>query len=334
MLDAIMTAPLRDGEARPGRNGEVSFREQICWPFLLAAQNPDGGWGYRPNQRSAVEPTSWTLLELASLSDSSPFEQAASQGMAWLLAAQLPDGSWPAYPDQREGCWTTALAGLVLHMHGLAPGAVAKGFDWLCNAWPGEGSAWRRLQRRLFVSSSTVRQNHSLRGWSWTPGTSSWVEPTAYALILLHRLYPGALPPRVEKRRRLAEAMLYDRMCPGGGWNSGNPFVYGVAGEPLVGPTVWALLALQDHCERAENQESLDWLARTYEPIRGPASLVLAHMCLQVYGRRVEGLESTLRRLYAANGFLQSVSVTAWAAMALGPGCRWLRWRTTGASQS
>ena len=29
--------------------------------------------------------------------------------------------------------------------------------------------------------------------------------------------------------------MLYDRMCPGGGWNCGNPKVYGVAGEPLVG---------------------------------------------------------------------------------------------------
>lgn len=334
MLDAIMTAPLRNGETRPRRNAEDAFREEICLPFLFEAQNSDGGWGYRPNQRSAVEPTSWALLELASLSDSSTYREAAGRGIAWLLAAQLPDGSWPAYPDQKEGCWTTALAGLALHAHGHAREAVANGFDWLSSIWPGEGTLWRRLQQRLFVSSTIVRQNLSLRGWSWTPGTSSWVEPTAYALILLHHLYPDALPRHVEKRRRLAQAMLYDRMCPGGGWNSGNPMDYGVPGEALVGPTVWALLALQDHRERAENQKSLDWLARAYEHIQGPASLALAHMCLETYGRPVEGLEPALRRLYSANSFLQSVPVAAWAAMALGPGCKWLRWRRIGASES
>jgi len=334
MHDAVMTTPLRDGEARPGTNGEASFRDEVCLPFLLRAQNSDGGWGYRPGQRSAVEPTSWTLLALADLFDSSAFQQTARRGTDWLLAAQLPDGSWPAYPGQSEGCWTTALAGLALHMHGQSPQAVAKGFDWLCNAWPGEGTLWRRVQHRLFVRSNVVRQNLSLRGWSWTPGTSSWVEPTAYTLILLHHLHADALPRRVEKRRRLAEAMLYDRTCPSGGWNSGNPLDYGVPGEPLVGPTVWALLALQNHRERAENQQGLEWLARAYEGIQGPASLVLAHMCLHAYGRPVIGLESCVRRLHAANGFLESVPVMAWAAMALEPGCRWLRWKRSGARES
>jgi len=329
-----MTHFLRDGEPRPGNGSEGAFREQVCLPFLLEAQNPDGGWGYRPGQRSAVEPTSWTLLELASLADSSTGQRAAKQGIAWLVPAQLRDGSWPAYPGQKEGCWTTALAGLALHAHGRARDAVVKGMEWLCDAWPGEGTLWRRLQQRMFAPSGAVQQNLSLRGWSWTPGTSSWVEPTAYALILLRHLYPDARPRRVEKRRRLAEAMLYDRMCLNGGWNTGNPLDYGVVGEPLVGPTVWALLALQDHRERAENQMSVEWLARAYRHTRGPASLVLAHMCLEAYGQPVEGLEPALRRLYAANKFLHSVPAAAWAAMALGPGCRWLCWGGTGASQS
>ena len=46
--------------------------------------------------------------------------------------------------------------------------------------------------------------------------------------------------------------MLYDRMCPGGGWNCGNPMVYGVPGEALIVPTVWALLALRDEPKKTE----------------------------------------------------------------------------------
>ena len=102
----------------------------------------------------------------------------------------------------------------------------------------------------------------SYRGWGWTPGTSSWVEPTSFALLALERSRSRrSCHPTANRRRELATAMLYDRMCPGGGWNCGNPRVYGVAGEPLVVPTVWALLALRAQSARRENTESLD-LAR------------------------------------------------------------------------
>jgi hypothetical protein len=331
MFNRAMTTFLRDDEPRPRSAG--AFRQEVCLPFLLEAQNADGGWGYRPGQRSAVEPAGWALLALEDRVGRNAFGQAIRRGLDWLRAVQLPDGSWPAYAGQAEGCWTTALAGLALHVHGEAQDAVAKGFAWLCDSWPGEGTFWRRLQMRLSRASRVVRQDPSLRGWSWTPGTSSWVEPTAYALVLLQRLYPDTMPRRAEKRRRLAEAMLYDRMCPGGGWNSGNPYVYGVAGESLVGPTVWALLALRNHRERAENRKSLDWLANACQRAQGPGSLALAHLCLEIYGQPAAGLESALRNFYDFNGFLQSVPVAAWAAMALEPG-RWLRGKTRGARDS
>jgi len=157
------------------------------------------------------------------------------------------------------------------------------------------------------------------------------VEPTAYALVLFRNLFPHGAPRAVAKRRQLAEAMLYDRMCPQGGWNSGNPSVYGVAGEPLVGPTAWALLGLENRREREENQKSLDWLAGAYEQAQGPGSLALAHICLESYGRPTQPLEPRLRCLHEANEFLQSVPVAAFAAMALDSASGWWGQRARGA---
>jgi hypothetical protein len=330
-LGWAMPGSLRGSESCSETTGDASFREQFCLRFLRDAQNPDGGWGYRPAGRSGVEPTSWALVALAGLVE---FEQARRWGTDWLLATQLPDGSWPAYPGQDEGCWVTPLACLTLHQLGVAPGALTKGIDWLGDAWPGEGSLWQRILQRLSSRPAVTRQNHSLRGWSWTRSTSSWVEPTAYALILLHVVFGSTLPRRLAKRRHLAEAMLYDRMCANGGWNSGNPLDYGAPGEPLIGPTVWALLALQQHAARAENQRSLDWLASACERMSGPSSLALAHICLDIYSRPTRELESVLKRSYATNEFLQSIPALAHAALALDPTRKWLQAGTKGAGRS
>jgi len=111
--------------------------------------------------------------------------------------------------------------------------------------------------------------------------------------------------------------MLFDRMCPDGGWNSGNPLIYGVAGVPRVGPTAWALLALREHSHRPEIQASLAWLERAYGTIRGGASLALAHHCLAVFGFRVPPLAPALEKLYAPNSFFQNVLTMAWITLAL-----------------
>ena len=118
--------------------------------------------------------------------------------------------------------------------------------------------------------------------------------------------------------------MLRDRMCPGGGWNCGNPRVYGVAGEPLVVPTVWALLALRDHPEEAENAASLAWLQNTLPAISGPASLALAQVCLKTYRREWPPEAPQLHDFFSRNEFLGSVQVAAWACLALGSARNWL----------
>ena len=317
---------------------EVPFVEEFCYPFLLRAQNADGGWGYMPGFASGAEPTCWALLALHRASNNDSLENAATLGRQWLRRAQLADGSWPAFVGHQRGCWVTALACLALKAQQESRDSVARGVRWLCNAWPAEGGFWSRLGSRLRWTPAALPQDSSLRGWSWTPGTASWVEPTSYSLILLKNLPGELLPPSSGKRVRLAEAMLYDRMCPGGGWNTGNPMVYAVAGTPRVGPTAWALLALLDQRHRPENRKSLDWLAAAFPETQGPGSLALAHLCLQAHTRAAAerrnsnletrnsllGLEALLRRYYAVNQFLLNVVVVAWATIALRGAPDWL----------
>jgi Squalene-hopene cyclase C-terminal domain len=310
--------------------------ESVFVPFLAAAQNPDGGWGYHQNGVSRVEPTCWALLALEK-SDREAHKAALDRARAWLEQTQLPDGSWGAGPGAQEGCWATSLACLGLLGSPEALPAVARGISWLGREYPPESKQLFRLRYRLSGARKVNRQDPTLPGWNWTPGTASWVEPTAYALLLLANAPPETLLEEAAERRQKAEAMLYDRMCPGGGWNLGNPEVYGVAGIPRVAPTAWALLALQAHPERPEVQQSLGWLEAAYDRIQGANSLALASICLEAYGRLAGGrrsaapLEPELARLYNTNRFLGDVRVFALAALALEPGPDCLRWKRKGA---
>jgi len=106
-------------------------------------------------------------------------------------------------------------------------------------------------------------------------------------------------------------------MCPGGGWNCGNPRVYGVAGEPLVIPTVLALLALRYEPEKWENIASLDWLEKNLPNIQGLGSLAAARLCLEAYGKQWPDGAPEFSSLHESTGFLLSIPVAAWCCLAL-----------------
>lgn len=296
--------------------------QQRCVSFLQQTQNEDGGWGYRLRHRSAVEPT---CSAIAALNETQSAESisALERACGWLDRVQLPDGSWPCFPGQATGSWATALACMALGSRDQSPERISRALLWLRDNRPAESGFWWRIRNQIF-KRSVVDQDSSLVGWSWIPGTASWVEPTAYCLILLRAIPDRLHPSGMDKRRELAEKMLYNRMCPGGGWNSGNPLVYGVAGEPRVIPTAWALLALSEHASRAENSKSLDWLEGHYKQIRGPASLALAHLCLRFNGRLVPQLEPEAERLYSMSQFFEDTLSTAWMALALTREPKWL----------
>jgi hypothetical protein len=292
------------------------------------AQNSDGGWGFMAGDQSRVESTCWVIKALTAVADAKRAdEETVHRGLDFLTRAQLPDGSWPAVQEKKTGCWVTSLACWVLaglHDEQYAK-AIEAGLRWVCDDWPQDSTWWRRTIRKLSSASKVGKQNDASRGWGWTPATSSWVEPTAFALLALEWQAPASsiadFGREAKKRRKLGEALLYDRMCPGGGWNCGSPEDYGVPGEPMVIPTTWALLSLRHHPERRENKESLAWMENNFTKIQGAASCASARICLEVYGRR---REMEIEEDYEHGPAPRSLQVAAWMSLAGSNPREWL----------
>ena len=305
-------------------SGDSLFVSDFCLPFLGNSQNADGGWGFHPGSESRVEPTSWAVLALGASEKATDSAGIRDRGFQFLRDAQLADGSWAASPEMTTGCWVTTLACWALTADAPARQQVEAGLKWLCEDWPRDSVSWRRLLARFSSERKISAQDGSLRGWGWTPRTSSWVEPTSFVLLLLTRAPREAWPSGADQRRELARRMLYNRMCPGGGWNCGNPMVYGVPGEALIVPTVWALLALRDEPTRPEFVMSLDWLDKNVKDVRGAGSRALARIGLEICGRKWPATGATFADFYDRNEFLQSVPVSAWACLALSKRREWL----------
>ena len=100
--------------------------------------------------------------------------------------------------------------------------------------------------------------------------------------------------------------------------------VYGVAGEPLIVPTVWALLALRDEPKRPEFVMSLDWLERNIGNARGAASLALARIGMEAGGRKWPQGARRLRKCTAGTNFCKTFAVASWACLASCPRREWL----------
>jgi hypothetical protein len=306
-------------------SGDVlpSLVDQTYLSPLRHSQNADGGWGFDAGRGSRVEPSAWALIALQEFGSPGVVEEAVERGLRFLETSQLRDGSWAASVDQKEGCWVTSLACWALGLHNRNLSSLQKGLHWLIEDKPGDAGFWWKLIRKLVDRKRINAQSSSLSGWGWTPHTASWVEPTCYVLIA-QQVIAATPPAGLAKRCELAKAMLYDRMCPGGGWNCGNPRVYGVAGQPQVGPTVWALIALRDHSKRAENSESLAWLERNREKIQTPESLALTNIALKLYGKSNGAATDNAYSFQPSSALSWSIQALSWAALARSGNSNWL----------
>ena len=276
--------PLEERESHGDENKSVR-RASLPAIFIELPKQRTAAGASVPTPAAASKPAPGHCSRFGSALSLATLAEPTARGFRFLEATQLPDGAWPASPESREGCWVTALACWALLGIEEFSGSVRRGLSWLCADQPGEARLWWRLLRRLHRMRRVSSQKDSYYGWSWTLGTASWVEPTSSAVIVLGSAPARSVSLAASRRMRLAEAMLYDRMCPGGGWNCGNPMVYGVPGEPQVGTTAWALLALRQHADRHENQLSMQWLEQAWPKMQSPASLAMAHLALDACGR-------------------------------------------------
>jgi hypothetical protein len=225
------------------------------------------------------------------------------QALHALVAAQNRDGSWPAFiGDDTQGCWVTALAVLALIAVRQTRADLVGGIRWLLDA-KGREANWFWRWKFQTVDNS-VKFDPRKYGWSWMPGTTSWVIPTAFSLIALQQVRDAGLSlhARLSERVTVGISMLLDRMCLGGGWNAGNGIVFGMAFAPYIDATAIALLALQGHKNNAVNP-SLSWLSARLGVCPSPYSLAWGIVALAAYheeGERRHALFDASNALIAA----------------------------------
>lgn len=209
-----------------------------------------------------------------------------------LLNSQHRSGAWSADTQQAPAnCFHTALALIALRPFGANPrvaDATYRAFDWL-DMTRGLENHWLWKWKFRFFDRQ-VRFDPAKTGWPWIEGTVSWVAPTAMTL-LAHRAWQRDTP-----RVPIAEAMLIDRACPGGGWNAGNAEVFGVPLEPHVDFTAMALLALRPsrHGETAVIRRALTYLSGRSSGLTSTYSMAWAAMALSAWNAAAAG---TVRRL-------------------------------------
>jgi hypothetical protein len=235
---------------------------------LREGRNSDGGWGYYAHKSARLEPTAWATLALAGT-------EGATDG-----------GALPSWPLQESLLRERADGEPNYGFHALALLAMQA---CAIEHTAGNASLFVSLQHvkgvRLEHSAPNSRQDNSLQGWSWIPGTFSWVEPTAWSLLCLKK---WARTPGVHvdaARLNEAERVLINRSCVAGGWNYGNPDVLGTNLRPYVPTSAIALLAMQDRRDEDVVLRSADYLQENATSERSATALALALIALRVYGR-------------------------------------------------
>ena len=162
---------------------------------LLDVRNTDGGWAYRRGNRSRIEPTCWALLALESKGAELRVLEAWPRRGSWLIDA----------PEAPENYAFNALAALTL----LEREGMTSAVDALARNVIG-------ARGKVLANSPNVKQNNSIQAWSWVSDTASWVEPTAWSLLLLKKVRRHQRLEGMEERIASGEAhACRPRMPPG-----------------------------------------------------------------------------------------------------------------------
>ncbi|QGY40296.1 hypothetical protein GM415_09220 [Pseudodesulfovibrio cashew] len=223
----------------------------------------------------------WTALGLAAHGVDPELTEQLRRGLA---ERQLPDGRIPLSPQTPRAVWPTSMTLLAWREDPALAEPRGKAKEFLLTH---RGTSIEGL-------SDVVGHDATLQGWPWIDETHSWVEPTALALLALTG--EGlATHPAV----REGVAVLRDRELPDGGWNYGNPKIYGSVLLPMPECTGIALCALRNEMSGDEAADSLAYLESEYPGLRTPLSLSWTIMGLSAFGRRPADVESKVAESFA-----------------------------------
>ncbi len=247
---------------------------------LLSLRQGDGAWSYRAGPPSAVEPSALASLALLAAASSEARTIALRAGHWIAREARRPDGSTAVTSasdfEADSAGWTTPFALSLWNALGGFEPERRSATAWLLAA---KGKADKP------APNNPIGHDVTLVGWPWVEGTHSWVEPTAISLLALAPSVPSSHPRMVEGVR-----VLLDRAISTGGWNLGNPVVFGQTLRPLPGPTGLALLALnraaRESPPRSIIEPAIAYLAGVVEQTFAPTSLGWATLGLRAWGVR------------------------------------------------
>jgi len=127
-----------------------------CSQFLLASQNPDGGWGLYRGDKSEATLTAYVLHGLIDAREPSLAESIA-RGCSWLLLDQDSSGSWGSWFGEADSSEGTAFALYVLCRAAQCTEEVRfASVAYLANRLQ-EGSLWQVAEvERLWVAASVL----------------------------------------------------------------------------------------------------------------------------------------------------------------------------------
>jgi hypothetical protein len=289
-----------------------NFSHSRALEFITANRNPDGGWGYRPGGKSLVEPTAFCLLSLNAGND----RTATAAGLDFLKTCQQDSGAVGIGPAETEGSWMAYAALLAFH----ALGAAAEGrrlTDWILGF---KDASERFSPEEISSIAALFHYDASIRGWSWTPGMTAWVEPTALFIIALVR----AGTPPTQDRVRSGVSLIINRKVRTGGWNFGNPYSKSYDLKASLMSTAIALAALGAAGypeERAPVGEGFVFLDRALAGDVSTASLAWSLLALRAFPSMAVQVPEVAARLAGLQvdmgGFRDNLFETALATLVL-----------------
>lgn len=250
--------------------------------FLLATQNPDGGWGYFPGKQSWFEPTTYAML---ALHDTPGSETALADAWKLLRSWQLADGSSRPNGQVGEGTWVTAHAVTLACVRGVRDDRVKQGIGWLLGVSGIENHLTMRLASALGLLKTKLDVSHP--GWPWLKGNASWIEPTAHTLVALKKAAANFGSRELEHRVHEGEALVLGRRCSDGGWNAGNPNVLNFDLPSYPETTALALIGLGGRSEK-ELAAPLALAQKLTSDTKSSLARAWLAIALRIHGRTVD----------------------------------------------